>query len=153
MTHKTYSDNKNNNFENAIKIGVVGYSSKKFDVDLAKKFLNDTFNRIEEKYPNKQIVIVSGLTNLGISGLTYNIAKKRGYNTVGIACSKANEYECFPVDKKIIVGEYWGKESSTFIEYIDIAIMVRGGKQSLEEINQIKKRDKPVYEYNLSALD
>ena len=131
-----------------IKVGVVGYSANKFDIEKAKNIIKEVFDSFEKKY-GKEVVIVSGLTALGIPLLAYKEAKKRNWKTIGIACKKANEFEQFPVDKKIIIGEEWGDESETFISMIDILIRIGGGKQSHNEVRMAKSKGIPVIEYDL----
>lgn len=87
---------------NDLRIGVVGYSSQKFDEDEAKLILESVFDVIEYKFPKQNKVIISGLTNLGIPKLAYEEARKRKWLTVGIACEQAKDYELFPVDKQYI---------------------------------------------------
>ncbi|WP_126992224.1 hypothetical protein [Thermosipho globiformans] len=131
-----------------VKIGVVGYSAKKFDINKAKKIINEVFDLMESKFGN-QIIIVSGLTALGIPLLAYQEAIKRGWKTIGIACKKAEKFEQFPVDKKIIIGEEWGDESETFISMIDVLIRIGGGEQSFKETEMAKNKKIPVFEYDL----
>jgi hypothetical protein len=134
-----------------LKIGVVGYSDKKFDkkeaLELLRKGLDELVGR------RKDIVIVSGLTNLGIPAIAYKEAVLRGYRTVGIACKKASEYELFEVDESIILGDEWGEESDRFLEYIDVLLRVGGGKQSLAEAKKAKEMGKRVIEYELELLN
>lgn len=59
--------------------------------------------------------LVSGLTNMGIPKLAYEIADKKGWTTVGFSAEEAKEYECYDVDKEIIVGKKFGDESEEFI--------------------------------------
>lgn len=142
--------------DNEFRIGIVGYSSGKFDKDVATARVISGIVRAQVRgfARNQKIVIVSGLTNLGIPALAYEYAKLKEYKTVGIACSKATEYDCFPVDEKIIVGDNWGDESNTFLEYCDFMVRVGGGKQSLEEIAQWnKKNPNKSIEYELSRDD
>lgn len=131
-----------------MKIGVVGYSAGTFDIDKANKLLLLGFEYVDAVYDDgsfdQQIEIVSGLTNIGIPALAYKLANAFGLPdspclTVGIACSKAKEYECFPVDKEIIIGDEWGSESEAFIKYIDCLIRVGGGKQSIAEVASFRK--------------
>ena len=60
-------------------VGVVGYSELKFDITRAKEYIKTAFDKVAERYGGRDIVIVSGLTDLGIPGLAYHEAKKRGY--------------------------------------------------------------------------
>jgi len=135
-----------------IKLGVVGYVSQKFDEDKAKRLLKKTYNSIDCQYLSKQKIVVSGLTDVGVISLAYKEAVLRGWKTVGIACARAQEKVCFPVDKKIIVGNEWGDESPTFLEFIDVLVRVGGGRQSLAETAEFLKRGKPVFEYDLPSL-
>lgn len=132
-----------------LRIGVVGYSTQEFNQDDAKIFIESAFDGIQEKYPNYKMIVVSGLTNLGIPALAYAEAVKRGWKTIGIACKKAVEYDLFPVDSKIIIGDEWGQESETFLNNIDVLVRVGGGKQSLKETSAFKSIGKPVIEFEL----
>ena len=132
-----------------MRIGVVGYSAQKFDVYTAAKFISQVFDIIGMKSIPK---VVSGLTDMGIPRLAYREAISRDWKTVGIACSKAYNYDCYPVDKEIIVGDNWGDESQMFIDYIDVLVRIGGGKQSLKEVEMAKAAGKPVIEYELEAI-
>lgn len=113
-----------------MRVGFVGYSDDtKFNKDDAVALVKRSFDIIASKNP----VVVSGLTNVGIPAIVYAEAASRGLRTAGIACSKAEEYECFPVDEKLIVGKEWGEESQTFLKNIDFLIKIGGGDQSVKE--------------------
>lgn len=116
-----------------MRVGVVGYSAAKFDVDKARLLVDVGLSYFRKQYDGKMFEVVSGLTNLGVPALAYAWAADNKVFTVGIACSKATEYDCYPVDHKIIEGSEWGDESDTFLEYIDVMLRIGGGKQSLEE--------------------
>lgn len=136
---------------NKIKIGVVGYSAQKFEETEAVRMLREAYDSINSQYADKLKVVVSGLTDLGIPALAYREAISRNWRTMGIACSKAKDYDCFPVDEEIIVGSEWGDESQTFLESLDVLVRVGGGKQALRETVQFRESGKPVLEYNLPA--
>ncbi|MFY9222919.1 MAG: hypothetical protein WAQ98_09630 [Blastocatellia bacterium] len=138
---------------NELRVGVVGYSSKQFDLQLASQLIKNAFDKVDKEYANHKKIIISGLTDLGIPSLAYKEACKRRWKTIGIACSKATEHKCFPVDKKIIVGTQWGEESATFLDLIDILIRVGGGEQAKKETDLMKKKGKLVIEYDLVAQD
>jgi hypothetical protein len=123
-----------------------------FDEDAAKRAIVEAYDAIANEYPDRQITIVSGLTNVGILALAYAEAAKRGWRTVGITSKKALTYDCFPVDESQIVGEDWGDESPTFVACIDVIIRIGGGKQSHAEVALIKEAGKPVYEYDIPIL-
>lgn len=135
-----------------LKIGVVGYSAQKFDESEAIKLLKEAYDFLDQQYTDRCKVIVSGLTDLGIPALAYREAVQRGWKTIGIACSKAYDYECFPVDEKILVGDDWGDESQTFLDSIDVLVRVGGGKQAIKETTEMKSRGKQVIEYNLAPI-
>lgn len=130
-------------------VGVVGYSSGEFDEELARHYLSVCFDFLMQCYGN--IEIVSGLTWQGVPGICYEVAKDKGLKTVGIACSKASEYKCFPVDEVIIVGDNWGEESETFLNRIDVLVRAGGGEQTARETELFKKRrlDAEVLEMDL----
>lgn len=134
-----------------LKIGVVGYSAQKFAEGEAKRMISEAFDNLESQYPDRPKTIVSGLTDLGIPALAYREAVRRGWKTVGIACSKAEEYDCFSVDERMIVGYKWGDESETFLNSLDVLVRVGGGNQSTRETAEIKNRGKQVIEFDLPA--
>jgi len=129
-------------------VGVVGYSSSNFDVELATKFLTEEFDKLFWKYAHF-VNIVSGYTNLGVPGIAYKISEFYDFKTTGIACKRATEYDLYPVDSFKLVGNEWGEESETFLSSIDMLIRVGGGKQSLYECKLAKERNLIVVEYDL----
>ena len=136
-----------------LNIGCVGYSSGKFNKKLGEALVGIAFKLIEEKYPSDKYTLVSGYTDMGIPAIAYRLADKLGWETVGIACKKAEDNPCYEVDKVIIEGSDWGDESKTFLDYIDVLIRVGGGKQSIAETNTAKECKIPVYEFDLPEFD
>lgn len=132
-----------------LNIGVVGYSGQKFDENAARSALNDLLDQASDG--RNDVTIVSGLNDLGIPALAYRAAHQRGWGTSGVACSKATHYNCYPVDKKVIVGDNWGDESQTFLDTCDVLVRVGGGKQSLREVNEFRARGGRVFEFDLAA--
>lgn len=132
-----------------LNVGVVGFSGQKFDEKMARAFIDKAFDLLDNE--DKDICVISGLTYVGIPAIAYDVAKERGYKTIGVACSKAKEYECFDVDEKYIEGEEWGDESEKFLSMLDVMIKVGGGKQSEEEVKKFKESGKPVIEFDLKA--
>ena len=136
-----------------VRVGVVGYCPPtKFDSTKAVDMIEDAFSQIAREHPDKDIVIVSGLTDVGVLGIAYTAAVLRGWKTVGIACKRAEEHPLFPVDEKIIVGKNWGEESATFLDSIDIIVRVGIGKQSIAEAEETKRRGKPAIEFDLPVM-
>jgi hypothetical protein len=84
--------------------------------------------------------------------ITPRQAKERGWKTVGIACSKAEKYQCFPIDEKIIVGNNWVEESETSLKSIDVLVRVGGGEQAFRETQLAKQRGLEVIEYEIQAF-
>lgn len=137
---------------NEIRIGVTGYSAQKFDVDEANRMLRESYDILNGEFSDKEKVIVSGLTDLGIPALAYREAVRRNWKTVGIACFKARDYDCFPVDERTLTGLDWGEESETFLESIDVLVRIGGGNQAKRETAEFKGLKKKVMEYDLPAL-
>jgi len=136
-----------------MRIGIVGYSGRKFNEDLAKQLIKvGCLSCIQEHDDGHGIVIVSGLTDLGIPALAYRIAKEEGWKTAGVACEKYKENPCFDVDEKKIVGDDWGDESEAFIGDIDCLVRVGGGDQSFAECEIAEDNNLPVYEYDLPEM-
>lgn len=136
---------------NAINIGVVGYSSQKFDENIAKALIIKAFDQVEKDFPGAKFTVVSGLTDLGIPGLAYREADKRDWKTVGVACKKAKEHKLYPVDDTKIVGKEWGDESNTFLSMLDVFVKIGGGKQSLAEKEKAKKAGLPIVDFELAS--
>jgi hypothetical protein len=116
-------------------VGFVGYSMQKFDESKAREYVRQAFDAAEEA-DRTSFACVSGLTNMGIPKLAYEEAVKRGWKTVGVACEKAENYDLFPVDEKVIVGKEWGDESDAFLSRIEMLVRVGGGKQSRDGVNK-----------------
>jgi hypothetical protein len=127
-----------------LKIGVVGFSSRKFDQKEARKLLHENISSFMEgsQVSKDKIEIVSGLTNMGVPKIAYEIAVELGLRTIGISAKKALTVGCgvFPVDEQIIVGDKFGDESEAFIEYIDCLIRIGGGEQSRKEVQMFKEK-------------
>jgi len=121
-----------------MKIGVVGYSKDNLDENEARNILIKSFHQLIETNKNydEPIEIVSGLTNIGIPRIAYQVAEELGFIKVGISAERALEVKCgiYRVDKQIIDGKDFGDESRVFISYIDFLVRVGGGKQSHEEV-------------------
>lgn len=129
-------------------VGIVGFSGGKFDEDKASKIIDEIFSQL-----NRNDVIVSGGTALGIPLMAYNKAKSLGMETIGIMCSKGFEYDVFDVDKMIVVGDDWGDESKEFLSSIEILYRIGGGKQSFEEVKEAKKMGIDVHEFDLDRIE
>lgn len=119
-----------------ISIGVIGYSAQKFDQNLAEGLLKEYLSWMTSIHGRTNIELVSGLTDLGIPRIAYQVAKSLGLRTVGIACSKARDYNCWPVDEELIIGDDWGDESKTFLDRITHMVKCGGGKQSETEAKE-----------------
>lgn len=135
-----------------VRVGVMGYSGQKFDINKANESLKSAFDIIEDMFPESEIIVVSGYTNLGVPALAYAEAVKRGWKTAGVACNQAKEYPVFPCDEVTLVGENWGDESPTFLKTSDLFVRVGGGGQSKRETAAAIAAGKTVYEYELEAL-
>ncbi len=137
-----------------VKVGVVGYCPPTlFDEDKARTMIQDAYEQIAKQFWDRKIVIVSGLTNVGVLKIAYEEAVKLGWRTVGIACERAQEHELFPVDEKIIEGKNWGDESPKFVATIQAIIRIGVGKQSLKETELVKNNGFSAFEYDLPVLD
>ena len=133
-----------NQTHEALRIGVVGYSGRKFDEDVARNELERILTEEMETRETepKRIEIVSGLTNVGVPKIAYELAARLGMKTVGISASRAltSDAGVYPVDKQIIVGQNYGDESEEFIGYIDVLVRIGGGQQSLDEVRMFRER-------------
>lgn len=137
-----------------LKIGVVGYCPPtKFNEADAKDLLARAFDAVLADHPEAtEIWVVSGLTDVGVLALAYRAAVARGWKTAGIACAKAESYDCFPVDTYKIVGHNWGDESKAFLAEIDVLVRIGGGKQSHTEATTFKDAGGKTYEYELDVI-
>jgi SLOG cluster4 family len=140
------------NDEDILNVGVIGFYIQKFDESEARDALENILDDLEEEYilsnEFKDIIIVSGLTNMGIPKVAYDLADERSYETIGIAPEEARGMKHAEVDQIIFVGEKFGDESETFIDAIDVLIKLGGGKQSEKEATMADEEDIPVIEYD-----
>jgi nitrogenase molybdenum-iron protein alpha/beta subunit len=134
-------------------IGVVGYCPPtKFDEVEARCMIEEAYDKVAEQFAGKAIVIVSGLTDVGVLAIAYREAARRRWMTAGIACKKATEHPLYPVDMKQIVGDNWGDESDAFVALLNGMIRIGGSKQSARETATIKAKGLPTFEYDLPVL-
>jgi len=99
-------------------IGVVGYSSDQIDATAAHTLLQASFQQlVAQQMGNAPIRIISGLTNIGVPKLAYQIAHQLGYQTVGISAQRALKVNCgiYAVDEQLIVGLEFGDESACLL--------------------------------------
>ncbi len=137
--------------DNPLSVGVVGYSSELTlrQMDFALKNLRHIFANLDSPH---NLEIVSGYTCLGVPAIAYEVAGDMCLKTVGIACKLCNEYDTYPVDEFIIVGDNWGDESEVFIDRIDFLIRIGGGDQSFKEVEMFKKKS-GFKQHNLMELN
>jgi orotate phosphoribosyltransferase-like protein len=124
-----------------IKIGVVGFSRNQFNKKEAHLKLKELLCKVMLGYENSDIELVSGYTSSGVPKIAYMLADELGIQTVGFSAKQALRVRSglYPVKKVIIVGEKFGDESQSFVEYIDVLIRIGGGKQSRHEVELFKK--------------
>ncbi len=124
----------------SLKIGVVGFSRNQFNKNEALSKLKALLHKAIEGYDKSEIELVSGYTSSGIPKIAYILADELGLETVGFSARQALYVKSgvYPVKKVILVGERFGDESQSFIDYIDILIRVGGGKQSRHEVELFK---------------
>ncbi len=159
------------------RIGVVGYCPPtKYNQALALQNLEEAFDRVKSDFPDSEIVIVSGATNVGVLAQAYALATQRGFKTGGVACEKAANFELYSMtEQPVIVGANWGAESPVFVNGIeaiakvapekveqyrnhphhglDAMVRIGVGPQSIRETTLIKEMGKPTYEYDLPKLE
>ena len=129
-----------------LRLGVIGRSGKTVvNESGARKAFTEVLDELMHK-GYSQIEVVSGLTALGVPKLAYEEAQAKGLRTVGIACSEAKKFPCFPCNDIIIVGKRWGDESETFLQCIDMLVLIgEGGAQSWQEFNVFKGPKRRVF--------
>lgn len=120
-----------------MKIGIVGYSNpNKFNYNEGYNLVKKTFEILNNNF--EDIIIVSGLSDVGIPGIAYHLAKEFNWLTVGIAPYEVYNHQLFPVDKKVIVGNFFGDESDFFLKKIDMLLAFGGGEQTKKELEKFK---------------
>ena len=132
-----------------LRIGVVGPLDPIFDPDVALTLLRRGLDWLE---PTEMTEVVSSLVNSGIPAIAYHEARRRGWKTNGIACSKALDYDCYTVNSSIIVGQDWGDEYQEFLDAIDVLIQL-GQEERLAKLSlHAKNRCKHLIELELPLL-
>ncbi len=143
--------------DNVLYVGVVGYSAQDFDKQDAREILEEALDDIEDEYVEsgdyEEIAIVSGLTNLGMSKIAYQVAEDRGYKTIGVAPEEANDYELYGVDEIVYEGDHFGDESEMFVEIIDVIIKIGGGDQSQKELEMAEEEGLSVLDFDLESFE
>lgn len=138
-----------------IRVGVVGYTNPIFDRVKAWDLLKKGFEQIKSDNNTDKLMVISGLTDMGVSSLAYYIARQNGWNIGGIAPEIALEHRWFPMsndgDELVISGEDYGDETPKFLDSIDVLLRIGGGVQALYETQLANKRGMKVYEYHLEV--
>lgn len=117
-------------------IGVAGYCAQEFDRDDARSQLESYLSR----HAKIHTAIVSGLSDMGVPGIAYRIAKERNIPTIGIAAGIARgASNLWPCDKIYFVGQNWGDESLFFLGKIDELVAYEGGEQTKREVSLAKE--------------
>ncbi|MCB9637383.1 MAG: hypothetical protein H6728_10405 [Myxococcales bacterium] len=128
----------------SLKIGVVGFSSPHFDQEAAKQQLEEHLQHVFSVWgvTPEQTELVSGLTNMGVPKLAYQIADTLGMITIGFSAKQALRVKSgtYPVARRIVVGEKFGDESEEFVAYVDVMVRVGGGPQSRHEVELFRAR-------------
>lgn len=138
---------------NVINVGFIGFSGQKFDENKAQQIINKVFDKLDqERQEGKEVKIVSGLTAYGIPLMVYKEQDKRGYPTVGVACQEQKDLDCWDVDEEYIEGENWGDESEKFLSMLDRMIKIGGGNQSEQEYQRAQEMGIETEKYELSAI-
>lgn len=133
-----------------LRIGVTGYIDDQFDKKQAIDILQSVFGKFYSMFKDN-IVIVLPLPNMGIPKLAFKLAKNYDWKTIGIASKKlAEKFPQLNVDEKIIVGEDFGDESSTFLKNINVLIRIGGRTQARQEAVTAKNLKIPVAEYEVN---
>ena len=91
-----------------MKIGIVGFSHEEINHEMAHSLLLQSFHQLTHRnHHDEPIEIVSGLTNIGIPKIAYQIARELGFITVGISAERALHVKCgiYHVDIQIIEGK------------------------------------------------
>jgi hypothetical protein len=136
-----------------MRVGLVGYSSQKFDQSKALEYISEAFDVVEELFGSDGHILISGLTDVGIPWIGYREADRRDWYLIGVACARAKDYPCYHVHKEVITGDNWGDESEKFLDSIDILIRIGGGKQSKREVAMAREREILTIEYDLEAIN
>jgi len=132
-------------------VGFVGYSTMKFDENKAKEVIHNIFKSFND---DEDYIIVSGATNMGIPKLVYEESENyTNVYLVGIMCKDGYNYELYPCDNILAIGDNWGDESKTFIELIDELYKIGGGSQSENEKKMALEKGIPVWEYELEPIE
>ena len=85
-----------------VRIGVVGFSRSQFDPGEARQRLKEGVEELlrRAKVSAAEASLVSGLTNMGVPKLAYELAVSLGLRTVGVSAKQALRVSAgvFPVD-------------------------------------------------------
>jgi hypothetical protein len=128
-------------------IGFVGYSDVK-DKETETKMrqvVKDIFNTLP-----KDVAVVTGCTNLGISKYVYEEAASRNISPlIGIMAKEGYQYELYPCDIIYAQGNNFGEERDLFIDMIDVLYKIGGGNQSQKEFQMALDKNIPCFEVGI----
>lgn len=128
-----------------VKIGITGnldYEVNKEDINVIYQALKN----IDEDFQGFKKSLISNGLNTGIFGTAYDIAKKIGWLTGAVTCSKINDMEKYEVDSNYIIGEEWGDEDDLFLSNIDGLYKFGSDEQSENKAKKAREMNIPVRE-------
>lgn len=133
-----------------IYIGVVGYTHQEFDREAAKNLLKQAFEAVRADHPRANICVVSWLTDQGIPGLAYEIAKKRGWHTLAVDLKENLNRTGYRADELITV-DASDERTTTFVQQCDVIVRIGDDSDAKHVTGVLRELDGITYEYDLSA--
>lgn len=122
------------------------------DTNKLESLLDNAVNealQIKEHYQDddgdENIYIVIGIIDKGINRLAFDMARERGWKTIGIDSIEARIYDVIEgINQYIYIKGGFGIENKEFVKNIDVLINIHGSSREQEKEKLARKEKKPV---------
>lgn len=135
-----------------IRIGVIGYGSRIFNVKHARRLLEFAIDTALAQAENvTSVEIVTDLIFDGVPAIAYTLAEERGYRCAGYSCELSRYYGLYPADRCVVVGVSWADARAAMLDNIDVLIRIGGDNEALRMAILFERRGGTTIELELEA--
>lgn len=127
-------------------LGVVSTSGSTTDINRLTKIAGPLLGGIQHgRLLPQRVIGLGGMTDLGGISVFYDVCLRARIDTAGIMCWQgASSRLARGAREMLIVGDNWSDESPTFLDLIDILLVLEPGQQGWHEALAAAQRNDPV---------
>lgn len=126
-------------------LGVVSTSGSTTDINRMVKITGPLLEGIQHgRLLPRRVIGLGGMTDLGGINVFYDMCLRARIDTAGIMCWQgASSRLARGAREMVIVGDEWSDESPTFLDLVDILLVLEPGQQGWREALEAAQRNDP----------